>query len=45
MSVSEALCIAETIEEQLKHGYRASPRETALVVLARRVRKDNFQAS
>ena len=42
MTVSEALCIAETIEEQMKHGYLPSSREVALVTLARKVRRDTL---
>jgi hypothetical protein len=42
MSVSEALCMAETIEEQIRHGYKANSREVALVTLARQVRRLNL---
>jgi hypothetical protein len=43
ITISEALCIAETIESQMEHGYKPSHREEALVVLARKVRKSNIK--
>jgi hypothetical protein len=42
-SVSEALCIAETFEESLKHGVSLDFRNLALISLARQVRKDNAE--
>jgi hypothetical protein len=39
MTISEALIIGETIEEQMKHGYKPSSREIALVTLAKQVRR------
>ena len=42
MSISEALMIGETIEEQIKHGYKPNSREVALVTLTRQVRRNNI---
>lgn len=44
-SVSEALCIAEALEESLKHNVSLDHLNLALVVLARAVRKSNAEHS
>jgi hypothetical protein len=43
MTPSEALCIAETIELQVEHGYKANSREQALLTLAKKVRECNAE--
>jgi hypothetical protein len=44
-SVSEALCVAESLEAQLEHGIKLDLRQLSLIVLARRVRKDNAETA
>ena len=44
-TVSESLCIGETIELQIEHGYTPNSREAALVTLMRQVRKTNVEHS
>ena len=42
-TISESLCIAETLEESMKHGVVLPHRECAIIVLARAVRKANAE--
>jgi hypothetical protein len=35
--------IGETIQEQIKHGYKPNSREVALVTLTKQVRKTNLE--
>jgi len=42
-TISEALCVAEALEESYKHDVVLPHRERALIVLARAVRKVNAE--
>lgn len=43
ITLSESLCIAETMELQVEHGYQPNRREQALIALARKVREYNAE--
>ena len=45
MSISEALNVAETVEIEIEHGYKANREQQALVALYRQVKKTNAERS